>query len=243
MKENSSLRRQRPQIRILPGAPETDGNPGVSGPKNRKAQGWCAEPCRNKPNDSENFGTFSVQHVPHPFFHLLSGFKGERRREAFLARVESSSPDACWEWQGHKNGKGYGRVKFGQQSVMAHRVAWAIAMERDPGELIVRHKCDNPPCCNPSHLHVGTHADNRAEAVARGRVRNGRLSGFSNPRVRIAPEHLERIISGLRRGLNNKQIAEGLPVGHSMISKIRTGVSFKAEAAALGWPTAPAGGA
>lgn len=42
---------------------------------------------------------------------------------------------------------------------------------------VVRHACDNPPCCNPLHLLGGTHADNVADKIRRGRGADGSRNG------------------------------------------------------------------
>ncbi len=54
----------------------------------------------------------------------------------------------------------------------AHRVAYAFAVG-DPGDLHVLHRCDNPPCCNPAHLFVGTYADNNRDCRQKRRNRFG----------------------------------------------------------------------
>jgi HNH endonuclease len=53
-----------------------------------------------------------------------------------------------------------------------HRLAWEIANRRlVPAGAVVRHSCDNPPCCNPTHLSVGSNADNTMDSIRRGRRR------------------------------------------------------------------------
>jgi hypothetical protein len=79
----------------------------------------------------------------------------------------------CWEWTGTRMPAGYGKLSLGGEFVYAHRLAYAIAHQvshRDiPAGIVVRHRCDNPPCCNPSHLVLGTYADNTRDMVERGR--------------------------------------------------------------------------
>lgn len=88
----------------------------------------------------------------------------------------SAGPLACWPWTGLRS-KGYGRFKVGDKNrYFAHRVAWELAngpIRRDLGELVVMHTCDNPPCCNPAHLRLGTDADNQADMRAKGRHAHG----------------------------------------------------------------------
>lgn len=56
--------------------------------------------------------------------------------------------------------------------VYAHRAAYESEYGPIPPGMVVRHKCDNPPCVNPEHLEVGTQADNAKDMSVRGRVRN-----------------------------------------------------------------------
>jgi hypothetical protein len=96
----------------------------------------------------------------------------------FWGKVDrSGGPDACWEWQGKRNYRGYGqkvlnRLSMSRKITGAHRVAYYLHHGVHPGDLIVRHKCDNPSCCNPAHLELGTIADNNRDTRERGRWRN-----------------------------------------------------------------------
>lgn len=78
----------------------------------------------------------------------------------------------CWEWNGKRNDNGYGIFNakhLGYVNARAHRVMYEHFTGPIPDGLILRHRCDNPPCVNPGHLIPGTDADNMADMVERGR--------------------------------------------------------------------------
>lgn len=84
-----------------------------------------------------------------------------REIERFWSKVQINQPDECWPWLGVVAKNGYGRFAVKECHFPAHRAAWVFANNRDiPDGLHVRHSCDNPICCNPSHLSIGTHQDN-----------------------------------------------------------------------------------
>ncbi len=68
---------------------------------------------------------------------------------------------------------GYGRIKVLGRVKGTHVVAYELAKGPVPKEKIVRHTCDNPPCCNPAHLVLGSDQDNANDRSARGRGAKG----------------------------------------------------------------------
>ncbi len=101
-----------------------------------------------------------------------------QRHRHSLAEVLASAQRAengCLEIEKRfRDDNGYGRVSIGGVFVMTHRAAWIEANGEVPDGLLVCHKCDNPPCCDPNHLFVGTHQDNNDDCVAKGRAKHQR---------------------------------------------------------------------
>lgn len=109
---------------------------------------------------------------------FISGHNGYLRplEVRFWENIDKRGPHDCWEWKASKFKTGYGRVGIGQstgKTALAHRVAYEFTYGPIPNEMVICHKCDNPPCCNPSHLFLGSHADNVSDKVAKNRHDHG----------------------------------------------------------------------
>lgn len=100
------------------------------------------------------------------------GLGGQRKRrpvnDRFWEKVDQRG-DGCWEWTAALDTNGYGHFIIEGRNHAASRVAWMLTHGPIDAGLFVCHRCDNPPCCRPDHLFLGTALDNARDAVAKGR--------------------------------------------------------------------------
>jgi hypothetical protein len=96
--------------------------------------------------------------------------------ESFLQKIDRSSGSlGCWVYRGSLANTGYGRSVYCGKRWQAHRLAWHLLVGAIPEKKYVLHKCDNPPCCNPAHLWLGTQEDNMKDCSRKNRARNGHV--------------------------------------------------------------------
>lgn len=130
----------------------------------------------------------------------------------------SAGPDGCWPWT--RSCTPYGQIWDGARNVPAHRFAYELASGRAiPDGLEVLHSCDNPPCCNPAHLSVGSHARNMAEMSQRDRASSGERSA----RARLSAVDVTRIRQLADNGVLHTEIAAAVGIHPSTVSRIARG--------------------
>ena len=129
----------------------------------------------------------------------------------------------CWSWTGNK-ALGYGRISTGKKPyvlILAHRLSWEIHnKQKIPEGMFVMHKCDNPECCNPEHLIIGTPKENTQDMIAKGRKRVVTSSGDKNGKSVLNEEKVRFIRSS---NLPHAKLGKLLEVSASCVRGVRIG--------------------
>lgn len=131
------------------------------------------------------------------------------KQKEFWFYVDRGEPDECWEFMGGKTHDGYGRYRVGKEIQMAHRISWIELVGPIPNDMFVLHKCDNPSCCNPAHLFLGTHDDNMKDMIEKGRSRR-----------KTSDEDRENIRNLYRAGISQPEIARRFNIAYSNVNRI-----------------------
>ncbi len=136
--------------------------------------------------------------------------------ERFWSKVEKHGFDECWPWIAGTT-KGYGGFWDGSRAIGAHCFSWELVHGPVPDGLCVLHSCDNRPCVNPTHLWLGSRAENSADMVAKGR--SSRRKGEANPRAKLTEEQV-RVIRIFSQRVNRTLLASRFGVSNSLVGQI-----------------------
>ncbi len=103
---------------------------------------------------------------------MSESFKAPATVDEFMRWVEINEETGCWEWNLSRSDLrgGYGQKVINYKHYRSNRLAWLVFKGEIPKGMFVCHKCDNPPCCNPEHLFLGSPKDNSKDAWHKGRV-------------------------------------------------------------------------
>lgn len=167
--------------------------------------------------------------------------KGFPLEDRFWSNVVQA--DGCWQWKASTTEDGYGRIFGDGRQQRAHRISWEIHKGPIPEGMSVLHRCDNPPCCNPAHLFLGTTADNMADKFAKGRENLPSRSG-ANHWTRKKADAIARggdygrsdltdaIVAEIRArhsagGITQRNLAAEYGIGYKNLNLIITGKTWK----------------
>jgi hypothetical protein len=145
-----------------------------------------------------------------------------RNKEPMLRTyIVVRGPDECWPWVRARDKDGYGRCVLGKgEEEKAHRMVYALTYRVLEDEEQVLHSCDNPPCCNPSHLFAGTPLVNVQDCTAKGRRHN--QQGADN-NASVITETIVRDILSLRGKYDQRYVASKFNVSRATVGLIWQG--------------------
>jgi hypothetical protein len=164
-----------------------------------------------------------------------------RPREDYITRFNRlvERTDGCWKWHGYTV-KGYGVLYDGDNGwrmVQAHRLSWKIHHGAISPGMFVCHRCDNPPCCNPDHLFLGTQKDNMSDAARKFRTSSGarhaarvfagqEIHGSVRANAKLSEEQVRTIRQLRRDGVSVRDIAPMFKVCKATIFNLLRGKTW-----------------
>ena len=140
----------------------------------------------------------------------------------------------CLVWLGYVRNCGYAyindpRVPWkNRRTIGVHRYAWIVANGREiPEGMCVCHHCDVRTCIEPSHLFIGTKADNNADMRAKGR--QARADGANNNFAKLTAEQVFAIRASRERVAD---LARLYGVHRNHVYRIRSGKRWATDSPA-----------
>jgi hypothetical protein len=137
----------------------------------------------------------------------------------------------CWVWTASTSLSGYGRISFvlpdGRRKLLqAHRVMYELVHGPIPAEMVVRHSCDNPPCCRPDHLLLGSQAENVQDMVDRGRHGHGMTIGEDHVLAKLTVGAVVELRRDRVAGATLAVLAARYGIGKTQVARICRGESW-----------------
>ena len=143
----------------------------------------------------------------------------EEIKQTIWLSIRRGSDDECWPWIGRRDPNGYGRIDYGGRPRLAHRFVFLFVNGTEPPAVC--HSCDNPWCCNPSHLWAGTQQDNIKDMIDKGR------QGIPKPRYgqavntcKLTPEQAIEVFLSTDR---QRDVAKRYGISQTAVGYIKRG--------------------
>ncbi len=142
----------------------------------------------------------------------------EALKKRFNKKIKIVEHTGCWEWIGARWKDKYGKTSIGSpgKAKRAHRISWELFIGPIPKGAHVCHKCDNPPCVNPSHLFLGDNLDNVKDMVSKGRV---------HQKLLMSEVYMIRNLRSM--GISRRRVAEQFNISVYAIEAIDKGLTWR----------------
>jgi hypothetical protein len=134
----------------------------------------------------------------------------------FVRHLAPPDGNGCRLWTRGRDPAGYGKFRAEGRSFRAHRWAYEHFIDPIPAGFLVCHHCDNPPCCEPSHLFLGTQQANMSDKMAKGRHRY-----VTHPK--LSDDDVRQIRALASSGVTQIALASTYRISQSMVSMIVAG--------------------
>lgn len=145
---------------------------------------------------------------------------------AITANIEK-----CWVWNMSGDRRGYGTMIIQEnkkdKSLRAHRLAYFIYYGIDPYPFLILHKCDNPSCCNPHHLTLGTTKENTLDMMKKGRGTKQFEDGEKHPNAKLTVEIVQKLKEAYASGVTQRQLSIDYSINQSAVSRAINGKRWK----------------
>jgi len=142
----------------------------------------------------------------------------------FLEQLDKKD-NGCWEWKHGTNKAGYGQISVNKKLTGTHMYALEHTLGRPIYKnMLTRHLCNNPICCNPDHLREGTPQENTIDRDIAGHTvcgdRHHVVKGELNPHAKLTNRDV-KIIRELKGWFTNRELAETYSVSKPIISLVQ----------------------
>lgn len=136
----------------------------------------------------------------------------------FWSKVDKRGDDECWPWMASVAGKGYGQIKIPgtRRNTYSHRMAYELTHGPLPAGQFACHRCDNPCCCNPSHLFAGTAKANQSDMAKKKRS----TWGSRNSQSKLTSNDVDFIFKAYSLGVSQEKIASIIGCTQMHVSRI-----------------------
>jgi hypothetical protein len=159
----------------------------------------------------------------------MRGVRGTRTQhtiESLLMRAIPEPNTGCWLWMGGlAGGTGYPVVRNGDTNVGAHRLMASLVYGELPSGIDACHRCDVRACINPTHLFLGTRAENLDDMRRKGRANDPK--GVRHPKAKLTEADVHAIRAALAAGVPSVVLGRRYNVAANTILSIKSGRNWK----------------